>query len=305
MEKIEKLKKLAFDLDKSFAAGFTVGLNVGMDFKKKNIFACGMGGSILAAEILNDYFVSVSSGVVLPKTSSPDNLLGWFFSYSGETEETLLALAKAKELGFQTFGFGRGGLLKTKADVFFETPDFLMPRFAVPYYLGLIQAMLTKTEKQINIDTDKILARLQSLSERMRDKMLLVYAPPTLHGLAHFWEVNFDETSKTPCFIGEIPDIDHHDIASFSRKNFKDNFFAIFLKDKEFLAERTEKTFEIFKDSLLIDSERIVIDQAQGISGILEQLLLAYLLSLNLAECYQVDPFENYFQEKLKKDLKS
>ena len=62
-------------------------------------------------------------------------------------------------------------------------------------------------------------------------------------------------------------------------------------------------TASVFKKHLKIDAVILKDSRINHLSGLLSCLLLAYLTSLALARYYQADPFENFLQEKLKKEL--
>ena len=270
-----------------------------------------MGGSILAAEIFEDSFDFVVQDYSLPKLKNKKKAVVFCFSYSGNTEETLFCAKQAKKNGWKTFGFGRGGKLKKAVDEFYETPDFKLPRFAVPYFLGLIQGLfagskkpgLTKKINRINLNVNLVRRRAKLLAKQLRGKKILIYAPESLGPITHFWEVNFDESSKTPSFIGELPDIDHHDIASFSGARSAKDFFAIFFDDGGAIKKRTRLTAQVFKKQLKINSTVLKLSPKKNISEILNNLLFGYLTSLELARFYRINPFSNSLQERLKQKL--
>lgn len=327
--KIKSLENQALNIRQDFLSGFEFGLTRKKDFSKKRIIACGMGGSILAAELFQDSFFAVVEDYSLPKAGvafdaikDRNNTVVFCFSYSGNTEETLACAKQAKKLGLKTFGFSRGGKLRKIVDEFFEVPDFKLPRFAVPYWLGLIQGLLglrrhselisslsnqlasrqtrlTKTPDKIKLNVKQITGQAKVLAKKLGGKKILIYAPNRFRPLAHFWEVNLDETSKVPSFIGSLPDIDHHDLASFSRHGVGREFAAIFFDDGSFLSRRVSLTAKIFKNQLKINS---IVLKVSG-QEVLKNLLLGYLVSLALARRGKADPFENFLQEKLKKEL--
>ena len=323
---LKLLENQVLNINRDFLSGFEFGLGQKKDFSKKQIIACGMGGSILAAELLSENFSAVVKDYSLPKIKDRKNTVVFCFSYSGNTEETLACAKEAKKLGLKTFGFSRGGKLKKIVDEFFEIPDFKLPRFAVPYWLGLVRGLLsprrgsgstlsplnglTKKLDKIKLNIKQVVGQAEALAKKLQGKKVIIYSPGRLEPLAHFWEVNLDETSKVPSFVSTLPDADHHDIASFSQPRLTrsknspgKDFAAIFLDDNSFLKKRTELTAGIFKRRLKIDAVILRNNQTNRLSKILNHLLLAYLTSLVLARYYRVNPFEKFLQEKLKKDL--
>ncbi len=313
--KIKSLESQALNIRQYFLSGFEFGLARKKDFSKKGIIACGMGGSILAAELFQDSFFAVVEDYSLPKIKDRNDTVVFCFSYSGNTEETLACAKQAKKLGLKTFGFSRGGKLRKIVDEFFEVPDFRLPRFAVPYWLGLIQGLLaprrgsesilspsnglTKMSDKLKLNVKRIASQAKVLAKKLDGKKILIYAPNRFRPLAHFWEVNLDETSKVPSFIGSLPDIDHHDLASFSRHGVGREFAAIFFDDGSLLSRRVSLTAKIFKNQLKINS---IVLKVSG-QEVLKNLLLGYLVSLALAQRGKADPFENFLQEQLKKQL--
>jgi glucose/mannose-6-phosphate isomerase len=326
--KIKSLESQALNIRQDFLSGFDrVKRDSRFGFLQKRlsgkeIIACGMGGSILAAEIFQDSFFAVVEDYSLPKIKDRNNTVVFCFSYSGNTEETLACAKQAKKLGLKTFGFSRGGKLRKIVDEFFEVPDLKLPRFAVPYWLGLIQGLLaprhrsgsildlsngltprqtrlTKMSDKLKLNVKRIAGQAKVLAKKLDGKKILIYAPNRFRPLAHFWEVNLDETSKVPSFIGSLPDIDHHDLASFSRHSIGREFAAIFFDDGSFLSRRVFLTAKIFKNQLKINS---IVLKVSG-REVFKNLLLGYLVSLALAQQGKVDPFENFLQEQLKKQL--
>ncbi len=318
--KIKLLGNQALEIERDFSSGFEFGRKRKKDFSRKRIIACGMGGSILAAELFSENFIAVVQDYFLPKIKDRKNTVVFCFSYSGNTEETLACAKQARKLGLKTFGFGRGGKLKKIVDEFFEIPDFKLPRFAVPYWLGLIQGLLTlrrgfgstvslsnrltKKSDKVKSNIKQVASQSRILAKKLRGKKILIYTPNHLRALAHFWEVNLDETSKVPSFVGVLPDINHHDLASFSRHGFGQEFVSIFLDDGSFLSRKIRLTAGFFKKNLKIDSIVLTLGRVNSVSSVLSHLLLVYLTTLGLAQYYGVDPFENFLQEKLKKDLR-
>src|SRR3989339_113463 len=238
---------------------FNLGVRDGRVFVKRSglfssrasFFMAGMGGSILAAELFRDLTgnnFQIIETYSLPKIKDGKDAVVFCFSYSGNTEETLSVFRGAEKLGIKTLCFSRGGRLKklSQPKNFFEIPDFLAPRLAVPFMLGVLWGIFSKGSVPFKESPLPERKRLSTLIGQMKNKIILVYSPHSLRGLAHFWEINVDETAKQPCFCGEIPDINHHDLASFTNKKFRNRFFAIFLEDNSFLNNRINLTAKFF-----------------------------------------------------------
>lgn len=316
-----ELTELILKTPENFLAGFQAGSKVVLPLQKRVVIA-GMGGSILAAELLVDFLsqegveeereFKIWSDYFLPATELKQETVVLCLSYSGNTEETLSVFHQAKEKGLPVWGIGRGGKLKELAgENFLPIPDFFAPRFAVPYFLGLLFGLLLKEKlssfaeiRSLNLAEGKTQA--SSLVEKINDKLLLVYSSRRWKGLAHFWEVNFEETAKTPVFVGIIPEINHHQLVGFSRLTETDRFLAIFLKDPDDLSrlnQRIELTAEFFVRDLRIESLRLELQGQDNLTKLLSQLGLVYLTSLALAERKGVEPLDISLQERFKQEL--
>jgi glucose/mannose-6-phosphate isomerase len=316
-----ELIKLASGARENFFSGFEQGKNISLPLKR-SIIAAGMGGSILAAEIFADFLklegvtglnFTVWQDYFLPEIKNRNNVQIFCFSYSGNTQETISVFKLARKNRLPTFSFGRGGELeKLAGSNYFLVPDFSAPRFAVPYLLGLIFSILLKEDfskvrkKLAKNSLLRLRRKAYRLANSLKDEFVLIYSPHSLRSLAHFWEINLDETAKIPAFLGEVPDIDHHDLAGFSNLKNKNNFAALFLRDPDnlrILNKRIDLTAKFFEKHLGIKSFVLELDGNNYLEKIINQLILAYFVSLRLAGLKQVDPLENLIQEKLKKAL--
>ncbi|MEW5805496.1 MAG: SIS domain-containing protein [Patescibacteria group bacterium] len=311
------LTELVLRTPKSFASGLQAGEKISWSNRETTV-AAGMGGSILAAKLSADFLnleknqdfeLIVWQDYFLPKIKSKDQTQVFCFSYSGNTEETLSAFSRAKELGLPVLSFGRGGQLEKLAQKeYLSLPDFFAPRFAVPYFLGLLFGVLFKGSFSVKKEFDFSALENQAieLAKALLGKMVLVYGPNSLSSLISFWEINLDETAKVPAFPGEIPDLDHHDLAGFSQLAQKDQFVAVFLKNPEspaVLNKRIDLTADFFDRHLKIKSLVLTLQGKDYFEKMINQLVLAYLCSLKIAELKKADPLENLIQERLKKGL--
>ena len=124
----------------------------------RRILLCGMGGSAIAGDLIQPMLQEQGTSLTvwrdygLPHWAGGDDLV-IVASYSGNTEESLSALAAAQSLGCSVVGISSGGTLKSlaaKADgsgfPLVDLPGGFPPRAALGYGLGALLHVLAALE---------------------------------------------------------------------------------------------------------------------------------------------------------------
>ena len=123
------------------------------EFQPKSIVFAGMGGSALAAAIVQSWPKTmvpfqIVHDYVLPFYAGTETLV-IVSSYSGNTEETLALLRDAESRGCEIVVIAAGGELAARAEhkgySLWRLPPGLQPRYAVLYCLAAAVQLLVPT----------------------------------------------------------------------------------------------------------------------------------------------------------------
>jgi glucose/mannose-6-phosphate isomerase len=300
----------------------------------KNIVYAGMGGSALAAllvktwpnlnkpyEVVRDYDIPayVDAGTLFIAAS-----------YSGNTEETLEALAQAEARGAQIAIIAGGGKLaeiaENKAYPLVLLPKAVQPRYAVLYNFKALlhlleQAEITKAEVVTELNEAKqflqasIKAWLPSISTKMNPakqlaeecvgKSIVIYAGPKLAPAAYKWKISFNENAKQVAWWGAYPEFNHNEFIGWSKQPVDKPYTVIDLRSN-LEHERVQKRFEVSQRLLSGMRPAPYKVEVQG-QTVLQQLLwtLAYgdFVSLYAAILNGVNPAPVELVEKFKREL--
>jgi glucose/mannose-6-phosphate isomerase len=301
----------------------------------ENIVYAGMGGSALPAILSRSwpgYKVpfEVSRQYHVPAYVSEKTLF-IASSYSGNTEETLSALAEAEEHGAVIAVMAAGGKLEEiagqKGYPFLKIPKAEQPRYAVFYMLG---ALLTILESAGLLNQADISAQLAEASGYLKEavkawtatvptsqnpakklaievagKSAVVYAGPLLAPVAYKWKINFNENAKNVAWWNEYPEFNHNEFIGWSSHPTQKPYSVIDLRS-DLEHPRVQKRFEL-SDRLLSGKRPAAhVVQAEG-KNLLEQLVwtIAYgdFVTIYLALCNGVNPAPVELVEKFKKEL--
>lgn len=284
----------------------------------------GMGGSGLPGEVLLGVKdeIGLDVPVVLwrdygaPKHSFR-NPFYVFVSFSGNTEEVLSAFKEVGSHHPRAVIAGGGTLLKLAEEIMVPAVHFtkgtLAPRQATGLMSYALFAILKKAMPHLRVPelAKKIKpaaskAKALSLAKKLKNKMVLVYAPAEYGFLAHDWKVRFNETAKTPSFAALMPELNHNEIAGFQTKRFGKEVFVLFLQDSKQDA-KMKKRIELTKRLLSgynVGSEVITLSGATKLEKAFNGILFAEWASYYLAKANGVDPYDTELIEKFKKLMK-
>jgi glucose/mannose-6-phosphate isomerase len=305
------------------------------DFRPVNVVYGAMGGSALAAllattwpgftvpfEIVRNYDVPAYIG---------DQTLFIAASYSGNTEETLSALAQAEERRAKIVVIAGGGKLQEIAEAkgypLALLPKTEQPRYAVlanltallallePYGLTAVDSYRAALADAANylrgitaqwrpdVPTAKNAAK--QLAQEMIGKSVVVYGGPKLWPAAYKWKISFNENSKQVAWASAIPEFNHNEFIGWSKQPHDKPYAVVDLRS-HLEHERVQKRFEVTERLLsgLRPAPHVV--QAQG-ATLLEQLLwtVAFgdFVSLYTGILNGLNPAPVELVEKFKKEL--
>lgn len=300
----------------------------------ENVVFAGMGGSALVAELATNWPLLDVPFVIwkqydLPKFVNHDTLV-ICSSYSGNTEETLSALAAAKRRGAQIVVIADGGELldiaKKEGYVFAEIPKCPQPRLAVFYaYRALVEILiaaglapnhdiadleklalpLEQTCANWFADVPKAKNEAKQLAEHLVGKTLIVYGGPVTYPAAYKWKISANENAKNTAWAGRYPEFNHNEMIGWASHPIEKPFAVIdLLSDYEHV--RVQKRFAVSDRLLSGKRPKAIQIKGKGASA-LEHMLYLVLLgdyaTAYLAILNGVNPAPVALVERFKKEL--
>jgi len=291
------------------------------------VFACGMGGSAIGADLagaaLGDRLTRpmlTVRGYELPSWATPE-WLSLCCSYSGDTEETLACFAAAEALGAPRVVAGTGGALVEEAREagvpVIGLPGVFQPRAAVGYMLvvALEVAALSGVAPRIRTELDAAATSLDAaasalderaseLAEALKGRVPVVCGADLTAPVARRWKTQVNENAKLPAFFSELPEADHNELAGWDGAGDHE-LAAVFLADPD-QHPREVRRIELTAAAVEAAGVPASIVETQGstrIERLLWAVVLGDLVSVALAEGRGVDPVPVEAIERLKDAL--
>lgn len=301
----------------------------------ERILIVGMGGSGIAGDVLKlilnqhtNIDVEVSKTYNLSKTQIATRPFCLFISYSGNTEETISVAKDAIDENLEWAVISSGGELLELATKynkkFVKVPDRLQPRAAFGLMTKAVINFLPNQNKEIFINaceeagnylnnligdvSNEVFEISKNIAGQIGTKTAIIYAGSDLTYLAaQRWKTQINENSKSKAFVGFMPEVHHNEILSWEadQEGSKNNFSLILLRGDDH--KKIDNRFEFTKE--LIGSKVDTIDVRNISSGnliidLFHLVLIGDLVSINLADHLNIDPFNIDVIEILKKKLK-
>ena len=318
--------QLKTDLETS--EGFTT-----VDYER--ILIVGMGGSGVAGDVLKlilnkhtNIDVEVRKTYNLTKNQVAARPFCLFISYSGNTEETISVAKDAINENLEWAAISSGGELLDLATQhnkkFGKVPDGLQPRAAFGLMTKAVVNYLPNQTKEIFIkaceeagdyinnlmkDTsNEVIDISRNIANQIGLKTAVIYAGSDLTYLvAQRWKTQINENSKSKAYVGFMPEVHHNEILSWEadQEGSKNNFILILLRGDDY--KKIDNRFEFTKELIgskvdTIDVRNISTDNL--IIDLFHLVLIGDLVSVNLAEKLEIDPFNIDAIENLKNKLK-
>jgi glucose/mannose-6-phosphate isomerase len=236
--------------------------------KKDRFIVAGMGGSHLAADLLQAVYqtrrIAVRADYGLPLLPEEELRNSVFIasSYSGNTEEIVDGLEKALEKHIASAVISIGGKLETIAKEhvlpYVTMPDTgIQPRSALGLsLLGIMKLMRMDAEIQklhslaSTIVSTELEAEGKTLSETIRGRVPVIYTSAQNKAIAYIWKIKCNETGKIPAFYNIFSELNHNEMTGYdvitSTKHLSQPFHFIFLRDTED-DPRVQKRMDICK----------------------------------------------------------
>ncbi len=301
----------------------------------ENIVYAGMGGSALAAQLSLSWPgykipFEICRNYNIPAYVSPRTLF-IACSYSGNTEETLSALAEAEDKKANIVVISHGGKLQQIAESknypFMLIPDSGQPRYSVLYNLKALVVVLeaatliseAQASSAMSETADFLKQKVsnwvatvptkdnpaKALAEELAGKSVVVYAGPLLAPTAYKWKINFNENAKNVAWWDQYPEFNHNEMIGWTNNPIQKPYAVVDLRSK-LEHPRVQKRFEVAEK--LLSGQRPVphVVQIEG-ETLLEQLLFAVafgdFVSVYLALLNNVNPAPVDLVEKFKLEL--
>lgn len=294
----------------------------------KKFIVCGMGGSHLAADILNAGYAYRQAGdydldiVIHNDYGLPSHISDALIicnSYSGNTEETISAFNEVIDKKLPIAVVATGGklieLAKKNTVSYIQMPATgIQPRLALGFNLRALAKIMGREDV---LQETRILAEElkpmdyegagNDLAKLLKGRIPVIYASGRNFAVVYNWKIKFNETGKIPAFCNIFPELNHNEMTGFDAKNFtrglSEKFYFIFLKDEDDHRKnikRMEVTEKLYRDRNL-SVEVIEMAGKSRLHKIFSSLILADWASFYTAEQYGLDAEQVPMVEEFKK----
>lgn len=310
--------------------------------KPKELLILGMGGSAIGGDLLkgvvqhenhNGFRININRSYEIPEYLD-SNTLVVASSYSGNTEETLIAFEKAMKFTDNLFAITSGGKLEKicneKGIPYLKLPSGFPPRAALAYsFFGLLYLCINNNLIGEEFNSDMLLSineltvTIKKLTERyssheitnpafkiannLFDKIPIIYSAVGItEPVSLRWKQQFNENSKSLSFVNYLPEMNHNEINGWViPSGLIHNFRVIILRDKAVnprIKIRLDAVREIFKGMEIEVDEYYGIGE-QYLTRIFDLIHLGDWASYYLAVLNKQDPMAIPLISKLKEIL--
>jgi glucose/mannose-6-phosphate isomerase len=282
--------------------------------RPKGVVICGMGGSGIAGKIVSSAFadqlsvpVTVVQDYQLPEFCSQESLV-IVSSYSGNTEESISCFLDAVQRGCRPVCISSGGKLLDLCLKYqcpcLTIPGGFPPRSQFGYgFIGILHilssyGLITKGApdsvdeyaKKLLAMQVEISAAAAELAEKLKDKIVCMYAEVRYAMVALRWRQQLNENSKMLCLCEAVPEMNHNELVGWGAAN---STYAAVLIHSSPMHPRIKKRFEILQGVLTARTPYVLDVQCPSGSPLFTVLYLVHFgdwLSWHLAEQRGFDP---------------
>ena len=299
-----------------------------------NIVLAGMGGSAWPALYLQSWPgtsvpVEVVRSYELPVYVN-ERTLFISSSYSGNTEETLAALAAAESRRAQIVVITAGGQLadiaRDKQYPLFLIPSGIQPRMSSFYFLAAFMQLLEPlgvvpkgSQAELQAAGDWLKGQIISwqpdvptkdnptkqLALELIGKSIVVYSGPKLFPAANKFKICLNENAKNIAWVNQYPEFNHNEFIGWSSHPVQKPYAVVEIRST-LENERVQKRFVVTERLLSGKRPAPEVIVPQG-DGVLQQLLwtsnFCDFTSLYVALLNGLNPTPVDLVEKLKKLL--
>jgi glucose/mannose-6-phosphate isomerase len=325
-----EMKDLILTFTQQLEEAFAIASNA--EFKKpnrpiNNIVICGLGGSGIGAKIVSNWLqdeltlpLTLVNEYTLPAFVGPNTLVIGS-SYSGNTEETTMALDEAQRKGAFIFCISSGGQLAqfcaNHGHDCVIVPGGNPPRSALAYSLvqlvnyfhvlgfiseGVLLAM-RRSISFINSEQSDIQKKAQEMSDYLYGKVGVFYGETKYEGVIVRARQQFNENSKYLGWSQVIPEMNHNELVGWGGGD--ERFAPVFFVTED-VHPRNKKRFEITMNAVKRKSNALLLVESKGESLVERSLYLIHLVdwaSFYLCERNGVDIMDIEIIDYLKSEL--
>lgn len=267
-----------------------------------NVVLAGMGGSALPGVFLPAWpGVNAPFEIVrnynLPAYVDERTLL-LACSYSGNTEETLSALAEAEERGAQIVVITAAGKLaeiaKDKSYPTFTIPTGIQPRMCAFYFLAALIQILEPlglvpkgSQTELKDAAEWLEGQMKSwqaevptkdnpakqLALELIGKSVVVYGGPKMFPAANKFKIGLNENAKNVAWVNQYPEFNHNEFIGWSSHPTQKPYAVVEIRS-ELEHPRLQKRFEVSERLLSGSRPAPQVIKPEG-DTVLKQLLWA------------------------------
>src|SRR5687768_1856515 len=292
------------------------------------IYAAGLGGSGIGADFVGAFIQDeckvpfvVKKGYSVPAFVN-NTCLAIANSYSGNTEETLIAYDKMKASGARIICVASGGKLieKAKADGFdfVQVPsDWPSPRACLGYsltvqlwilhHLGFISdKYIREIQSSIELlrsESEDIHEKAKDIANRLHNRIPVIYIEDRMEPVAVRLRQQINENSKALCWHHVVPEMNHNELVGWREKN--EDLAVLYLRNEDDY-HRNSVRMDINKGIISQYVDEIIEVQSKGNTMVERALYLVHLgdwVSWYLAQLRGVDALEVKVIDYLKGEL--
>lgn len=313
-------------LEDAFSIGEKVIFSI-PDKKISNVLILGVGGSGIGGAIVakNSLLeasipISICNDYNIPEYVNEETLV-IACSYSGNTEETLIALKKCQSKGAEIAAVTSGGKLKRICEEnkynHILIPGGNPPRTCLGYslteqlfilvkYAILPESAIGDLKSAIELlksNNSDIIKEAELVSKKLSGKLPIIYATDRFEPVSIRFRQQLNENSKELCWHQSFPELNHNEIVGWASGN--SNLSVIMFRNEDDFY-RTQERMEFTKKVIIERGSSVTEIISKGDSFIENSLYLIYLTdwaSLFIAEEKQVDPVEIKVIDALKNHL--
>jgi glucose/mannose-6-phosphate isomerase len=303
----------------------------------RQVILAGMGGSAIGADLLASYAMPMATVPVIvwrnydiPAFAAGNGTLVVVSSHSGNTEESLSALASARECGAQTLAITTGGKLAQAAlDMGAPVWQFEhagQPRAAVGYSFGLLLALFTRLglipdpedefegtlatlrdqQAQIRADVPVVKNQAKRIAGQFIERWPMILGSDFLEPVARRWRTQIAELAKAVAQFEALPEADHNMVAGVLHPEaLFSSTMVIFLRGS-MVHPRNLLRIDATRQVLMVEGFNTDVIEAVGETCMAQQWSMLHYgdyAAYYLAMAYGVDPTPVDAIEALKRHL--
>lgn len=292
-----------------------------------NVVITGLGGSGIGGKIVSqliddqcDVPVVINNTYDIPNFVGPNTLV-IASSFSGNTEETLIALEKAIDRDAEIAVITSGGkildIAKEKGYNYIVLPKGDSPRamltysltqqfFMLQHYGVAIGSNIPEIRKSIDlleVNLDSIKQEAKQVADSIYNKTTIIYSEAKYEGVAVRFRQQLNENSKVLCWHHVLPEMNHNELVGWAGGS--DQFAVVMFRNGDDFY-RTQKRMDITKEVVSQHTHTYIEVWSKGNTRIQRSLYLILFgdwVSVYLSELRSVDAKEVNVIAHLKGEL--